>query len=249
MTLFDASAIADGTSEASSAASVRVARALLFQGGASFEGSAGVGHLASATFGGESRFGWNYYVDASAVFTGAATSDAEGSVFVSAKALARASSRFLYNTPLVIQGTSSLSILPVVDRHLRPLRAITLGPKTFRWLQPLQRGDLPVLVCDRHSPLVPYRVTYSLAQLRANGSRQYVGPRGRVPAAGDTGEFYATGRAGEGGQAGQWVIEWTFQRTRDTRPEAAEMCFQVLDAVAACDPRDVLPRKTKFGWS
>jgi hypothetical protein len=205
--------------------------------------------LSSATFQGRSTFNWNYFVDASATFTGSASASADASVRVAVKAIARGSSSFLYNTPLIIQGTSSLSVLPVVDRHLPPLRAIILGPKTFRWLQPLQRGDLPVLVCDRHTPMVPFRVTYSLVQIRSDGSRQHVGPRDRVPAAGDVGEFYATGRAGESGQAGQWLIEWKFQRTPDALPEVAEMRFQVLDAVAVGDPRDQLPRKTKFGWS
>lgn len=249
MTLFDASGTADGTSTASSAASVRVARALTFQGSGSFTGMAGVGHRASATFGGRSSLAWDYVVDAAASFTGEASVAADGSVCVAARALARGSSRFLYNIPFTIQGTSSFWVLPVVDRHLRPLKAITLGPKTFQWLQPLQRGDLPVFLCDRHTPIVPYRVTYSLVNRRADGSRQYVGPRDRVPAAGDTGEFYATGRAGESGQAGQWVIEWTFQRSPDAIPEVAEMRFQVLDAFAVGDPRERLPRKIKFGWS
>jgi hypothetical protein len=249
MTLFDASGTSDGTSTASSAASVWVSCALTFQGSGSFTGLAGVGHLASAYFPGASAFTWNYFVDAASVFTGEASGTADGSARVAVKAYARGSSRFLYNTPFIIQGTSSFWIAPVVDRHLPPLKAITLGPKAFRWLQLLQRGDLPVLVCDRHLPIVPYRVTYNLAQLRPDGSRQYVGPRNRVPAAGDAGEFYATGRAGESGQAGQWLIEWTFQRAPDALPEVAEMRFQVVDAVAAGDPRERLPRKIKFGWS
>jgi hypothetical protein len=249
MTLFDASGAVEGTGAATGAAVVRVARALAFGGSASVTARAGVGQLVSATFHGGSALDWESVVDAVAAFSGASSVEADGSVRVASKAFAHGGSRFLYRTPLVIQGSSFISILPVIDRHLRPLRAITLGPKTFRWLQPLQRGDLSVFVCERHTPLIPFRVTYSLAQVRPDGTRKYVGPRGRVPAAGDVGEFYATGRAGESGQSGQWVIEWTFQRTQQSAGEAAEMRFQVLDAAAVGDPRDRLPRKTKFGWS
>lgn len=249
MTLFDASALVDGSSAASSTGVVRVARSGTFVGSASFVGSAGVGQIVSATFHASSTMVWDYIEDTAAAFSGVATFDANGSVRVAVKAIALGSSRFRYVAPLVMQGTSYISILPVVDRHLRPLRAITLGPKTFRWLQPLQRGDLPVFVCDRHTPVIPYRVTYSLAQVRADGSRKYVGPRDRVPAVGEVGEFYATGQAGQGGQAGQWLIEWQLQRTAQALPEFVEMRFQVLDAVLVGDPRDRLVRKTKFGWS
>lgn len=126
-----------------------------------------------------------------------------------------------------------------------------MGPKTFRWLEPLERGDLPVFVCDRHTPVAPYRVTYSLAQLRADGSKKYVGPQNRVPVAGELGEFYATGRAGESGQSGQWVIEWTLQRTPWSRPQVTEMRFDVVDGAAAgdCAPCSRVVARRKFGWS
>lgn len=249
MTLFDASAAVDATSAASSDAVVRIARAATFNGAGVFDATAGVGQLASATFGGVGRFVWEYAVNASGVFSGGSTAQADGSVRVAVKAVATGSSRFLYIAPLVIQGASYIAVAPVVDRHLRPLRAITLGPKTFRWLQPFQRGDLPVFVCDQHTPMIPYRVTYRLLQVRADGSRKLIGPRDRVPAAGDVGEFYATGQAGQGGQVGQWMIEWQLQRTSQSRPEYVEMRFQVLDAVSVGNPRDLLPRRIKFGWS
>lgn len=250
MTLIDASGTVDGTSAASGAAAiVRTALALGFTGSASFTAGGGVRRASSALFGGGSAFGWRYFIEAAALINGSASLAVTGSVRVAAKGTFLGSSRFFHNTALVIQGSSSLSVTPVVDHHLPPLRAITLGPKTFRWHQPLQRGDLPVFVCDRHTPLVPFRVTFSLVQLRKDGSRRYVGPRGRVPVGGDTGEFYATGRAGESGQAGQWLIEWVIQRTATSVPEVTEMRFQVLDATAVGDPRDRLVRKTKFGWS
>lgn len=249
MALLDASGAADGTSTVTSDAAVRVARAAAFGGSASVVAAAGVGYLSNATFPGTSSLAWKYTLDASATFAGVAASAGNGSVSVAAKALAEGSSRFLYIPPHWFRGTAFITVVPVVDRHLRPLRAITLGPKTFRWLQPLQRGDLPVFVCDGHTPMTPFRVTYSLLQVRADGSRRYVGPRDRVPAAGEVGEFYATGEAGQGGQAGPWLIEWQLQRTAGSRPEFVEMRFRVLDAVAVGVPRDQLPRKTKFGWS
>jgi hypothetical protein len=128
-------------------------------------------------------------------------------------------------------------------------RAITMGPKSFRWLQPLQRGDLSVFVCDDRGAITPVRVAYSLIQLRLDGTRKYVGPQERTPVAGGVGEFYATGRAGESGQPGEWVIEWVYQRTYQSDLQRTEMPFQVLDAVAVGDPREQLERKIKFGWS
>jgi hypothetical protein len=245
----DSSATVNGTSPASAAAIVCIAIALTFQGTASFTGVASVGQLASGTFLGDSTFEWNYFVDTSAVVAGSSDASANGNVRVGARGVVVGTSLFLYNAPLVIQGDSHLSILPVIDHHPPPLRAITLGPKTFRWLQTLQRGDLPVFLSDRHRPMVPFRVTYSLAQIRSDGSRKYVGPRHRLPVAGEVGEFYATGRAGETGQSGQWFIEWSVQRTSQSIPEVTEMRFQVLDAAAVGDPRDLLDRKIKFGWS
>lgn len=249
MALLDASGTADASSMVSSDAAVRVARSLIFDGSTAFVGSAGLVQLTSATARGGSLFRWDYAALASATFAGAAVAEAAGSVRVEAKALARGSSRFFYNVPLEMTGASQLSVVPVVDRQLRPLRGITLGPKTFRWLQPLQRGDLSVLICDRHAPFGPYRVTYSLLQLRPDGSRRYVGVRDRVPASGGLGEFYATGRAGESGQPGQWVIEWRFQRSPDSAAQSVEMPFQVLDTVAGCVDLNGCPRKAKFGWS
>lgn len=249
MAVVDASGTAEGTSTASATEAVFVVCSLAFEGGSFVEAIGGIRQIVSGTFVGESAFAWSYGVDAAATFTGEAFVACDAGVIVEAKALAVGRSRFSYEPPQVIRGWSSFIIRTVVDRHLPSLRATTLGPKSFRWLQPFQRGDLPVLIYDQGLPSVPYRVTYNLAQLRPDGSRRYVGPRERVPASGDTGEFYVTGCAGESGQPGQWVIEWKFQRTPQAAVETAEMRFQVLDAVATADPRERLSRKTKYGWS
>lgn len=249
MAVVDASGTAEGTSAASAVEILLVGCTLGFEGDSFAEATGGLRQIVSGSFVGESAFAWIYEVDVAATFEGVALVACDAGVIVEAKALAVGSGRFTYEPPQVIRGWSSFIIQPVIDRHLPPLRAITLGPKSFRWLQPLQRGDLPVLICDQRVPATPYRVTYSLAQVRPDGSRKYVGPRERVPVPGDTGEFYATGCAGESGQPGQWVIEWKFQRTPQASFETTEMRFQVLDAVAGADPRERLQRKTKYGWS
>lgn len=249
MASFDASASALGTSAASSFALVWVAGSAAFAGFSSFAAQAGVGQLSSVFFSGESSFDWDYFVDASAVVTGISTTSAAPLVAHGARAVFLGTSSFLYSVPFVIQGTSLFSLTPVVDRQRRPIRGITMGPKTFRWLQTLQRGDLSVFICDGRRPVVPVRIAYNLVQFRLDGSRKYVGPRERSPVPGDPGEFYASGRAGEAGQPGNWLVEWVYQRTLQSSVQKTEMRFQVLDAVTVGDPSDTLLRKTKFGWS
>lgn len=249
MAILDASGTVDGTSSASASAAVGKFVAAALGGEGTLAPLGGVAQLSSARFDGDSSFQWEYVLDASALVS--ATSDASVSTVVvhNASASFLGSSEFRDGAPLVSQGTSTFSVLPVVERQLPPIRAITMGPKTFRWLQPLQRGDLSVFLTDRRTPVAPWRITYRLAQLRLNGTRKYVGPQHRVPVAGDLGEFYVTGRAGETGQPGLWVIEWLFQQTCASAVQTAEMPFQVLDAVLVNDPRDLLDRKIKFGWS
>jgi hypothetical protein len=130
-----------------------------------------------------------------------------------------------------------------------PVKAITMGPKVFRWLQLLQRGDLSIFFCDGGGNFSPIAVVYSLYFVRPNGSRQPVGPQHKTPVSGDVGEFYAVGRAGESGQPGNWVIEWKYQRSTVYPVEVVEMPFQVFDAVLTQDPYDVTGRKVKFGWN
>jgi hypothetical protein len=180
---------------------------------------------------------------------GAAVASAGALVALTAMATFEGSSTFQYSIPLVAAGASSMSVVPVVDRHLRPIRAITMGPKTFGWLHLLQRGDLSVFICDGAGPVIPVAIQYRLIQVRLNGSRQALGPQARSPAAGFPGEFYVTGRAGEHGQPGQWIVEWTFRRAWQSTPQIVELPYMVLDAVMAGDGRDVTCRKIKFGWN
>lgn len=249
MTLFDASGVVSGSSTAFSAATVLTFTSAALEGAGGILAAVGVGRLASARFDGVGTLEWAYTQDAAGTFAG--TSLASGSAHVARGAVGvfLGSSRFRHSAPLTIAGSSSMSVVPVVDRHLPPIRAITMGPKTFGWQQVLQRGDLSVFICDAAAPVVPVIISYRLIQVRLNGSRQPVGPRERTPVAGMPGEFYVTGRAGEHGQPGQWIVEWTFQRTRCSAPQVVELPFMVLDAVMATVPGDRTCRKIKFGWN
>lgn len=151
--------------------------------------------------------------------------------------------------PLPIHGTSSLAAHIVVETHLPAIRAVVAPPKTFRYMQVLQRGDLPIYLCDANGPVSPYKITFTLFQQRPDGTSFQVGPQHRTPAEGEVGEFYVTGRAGESGQPGCWHVRWEWQRSFDGAYETKEMEFRVEDAVLAGDPRDVTVRVRKYGWN
>ncbi len=249
MAVVDASGVVSGSSTASGVATVSTFASATFVGMGGVVVTPGVVRLASARFDGVGRLEWAYVKDAAATFSGTSALAGSGLVARYAAGVFLGSSAFQHSAPLRIVGTSSMAVAPVVDRHLPPLRAITMGPKTFGWQQPLQRGDLSVFVCDGTGPVVPSSISYRLMHVRLNGSRQQVGPRTRTPVAGMQGEFYVTGRAGEHGQPGQWIVEWTFQRTGCSTPQVVELPFMVLDAVMAGIPGDVTCRKVKFGWN
>lgn len=249
MTLFDASGTVVGSSTASGLAIVAIVGSATFAGASSFTALGSVNQLVSAFFRGSGALDWDYLIEGSATFAGASSATADALRVSNARASLFGSSSLLYSTPLVVQGASVFALSVVVDVQLPPIKAITMGPKTFRWLQPLQRGDLSVFICEGRSPIVPANIGYNLVQLRFDGTWKYVGPQNRSPVAGEVGEFYATGRAGEAGQPGQWLIEWVYQRTLQSTAQVRVMPFQVLDAVAVGDPRETLQRKIKFGWS
>lgn len=158
-------------------------------------------------------------------------------------------SRLTWSYPYPIHGISSMAGVIEVQCHFPPINAIVAEPKTFRYMQLLQRGDLPVYISNAAGPVTPVRVTYTMYQLRPDGSRKQVGPSGRTPVKGVVGEFYATGRAGELGQPGSWILRWEWQRTYQSVIQYKEMCFQVFDAVLAADSRDVTVRCKKYGWN
>lgn len=238
-----------GTSTASADAVRRVLGAASFTGASSFAGQGVSIQLTSAVYQGSSAFSWDYIADAAATALGASTSSASAVAAVGTGGIFQGGSSFLYSELIPIQGASFLAVTEVVDVQFPPVKAVTMGPKTFLWLQTMQRGDLSVFIHDGRNAIRPVKVAYNLAQLRPDGSRKYVGPQYRAPVSGSLGEFYATGRAGESGQPGRWVIEWLFQRAPHSDVQIVEMHFQVLDAAAVGDPREQLDRKIKYGWS
>lgn len=86
------------------------------------------------------------------------------------------------------------------------------SPGVFKCGYLFQRGDLPIYIVDRvNSPFSPYSVKYTLIYQTSSQELLKVFPCNRMPVQADIGEYYATGYAGEGGQPGQWYIEWTLQ--------------------------------------
>lgn len=94
------------------------------------------------------------------------------------------------------------------------------SPGVFKCGHLFQRGDLPIYIVDgAGSPFSPYSIKYTL--LYHPKPREHHGPHcshlikvfpcHRMPVQADIGEYYATGYAGEGGQSGQWYVEWVFQ--------------------------------------
>lgn len=158
-------------------------------------------------------------------------------------------SRLLWSAPRPIHGKTILSAFVVVETIAPAIKAIVAPPKCFRYLQLLQRGDLPIYISDRAGPVSPFRVTFTMFQVRPNGTKFQVGPAHRTPAAGVVGEYYVTGHAGEQGQPGDWIVRWEYQRSFDGAFQTKEMEFRVLDAVLANDPRDVTVRVQKYGWN
>jgi hypothetical protein len=107
------------------------------------------------------------------------------------------------------------------------------SPGVFRCGQPFQRGDLPIYVVDGvGNPMDPHRIRYSLSyhpKHEHNRDRHMVGPRERTPVKADLGEYYATGYSGEGGQPGQWYINWVIQEYFEGPLTIQEFGFIVYD--------------------
>lgn len=152
-----------------------------------------------------------------------------------------------YPRPMV--GKTVIASHVVVTTVEPAIRAVVAPPKCFRYHQGLQRGDLSIFISVRAGPLSPYKVTYTMFQLRPSGSRFQVGPAHRTPSSGSVGEYYATGRAGDAGQPGDWIIRWEYQRSFGGAFQTKEQEFRVLDAVLANDPKDSTVRIRKYGWN
>lgn len=218
-------------------------------GGSSTTAEAGVLRLSSGTTSGSGTLDWDYFVNGAGQSNGQATVSGAGFRTVIARGRIIGTGSLLWSVPLPIYGKATMVGEPVVDHHLPAVRAIVAPPKSFRYLQLLQRGDLPIYICDSSGPVSPVWVGFTMYQVLPCGARKRVGPFQRTPAKGLVGEFYATGRAGETGQPGNWVIVWEWRHNFNGVLQNKEMEFQVLDAVAAADPRDVTVRCRKYGWN
>lgn len=120
------------------------------------------------------------------------------------------------------------------------------GP--FKWEESFQVGDLSLFVRDSVGSVNPNAVSYTLYWIR-NGVPYQAGPANRVPARGPSvGQFYVTGRVGDFGQPGDWMVRWYYQRFLFSETNVVEYRFVVQDALAAADPRDSTVRVLKYGW-
>jgi len=227
---------------------------LISNQGATFEGTSsasavgGINHIATAHFQGSSNMEWDFIREASGTFSGTSSVSVTSYTIKTSSAVFQGTSEVVFSTFLVAMGTSYLSMTPQI---LSPAtRAITMGPKTFRWKQLLQRGDISIYLCTgTGGNFDPIFVNYSMYYLRPDGSRLPIGAQHQEPVRGGVGEYYVAGRAGNGGQPGCWIVVWKYQRSTSHPLEVVEMEFQVLDAVLAQDPFDITERKVKFGWN
>lgn len=251
-------AVVDGSGSAMGSATV-LGTAVLFatyyvscsvSGDSESTASSGVLRLSSAEALGQGSLSWDYLVDGAGQANGQTTITGAGLRVISSRGWIKGVGQFLWSgAPLPIFGQAFVVGTPVVDRHLPAIRAIVAPPKSFRYLQLLQRGDLPIYLCDSTGPVSPVWVGFTMYQVLPCGARKRVGPFQRTPVKGTVGEFYAVGRAGESGQPGNWVIVWEWRHYFNGVTQSKEMTFQVIDAVAAADPRDMTVRCRKYGWN
>lgn len=108
----------------------------------------------------------------------------------------------------------------------------------FVWGHVFQRGDLPLFVTDfSGNPVGPYKVTYTMYFHPSNAACGFrVGPEDRTPVNVGTGEYYATGIAGQCGQPGTWCVVWKVQEVFEGPVISDKFCFQVFDASQYCPP-------------
>lgn len=239
-----------GTSTASGASTSSYRVGCSVSGGSAAAAAGGTLVLASGTALGVGTLEWDYFVNGAGQSNGVATVTGAGFRTLIVRGRVVGVGRLLWTgAPLPIYGHARVVGNPVVDHHLPAVRAIVAPPRGFRYLQLLQRGDLPIYICNNAGPVSPVWVGFTMYQVLPCGARKRVGPFHRTPVKGLVGEFYAVGRAGESGQPGNWVIEWEWRQNFGGAIQRKEMEFQVLDAVAAADPRDVTVRCRKFGWS
>lgn len=241
---------AAGTSSASGLVYITHGAAGTAAGVATTAGTAGSEFIVSGLVHGQATVSGDVTTPAAGTAAGQATVPPATAVrMVSVKGAVVGTSQLFWSYPLPMRGTSSMAAHVEIETHLPAIRAVVAPPKTFRYMQVLQRGDLPVYLCDKRGPVSPHGVSFTLYQRRPDGSQFQVGPMARAPAEGEVGEYYVTGRAGESGQPGCWLVRWEWQRSFDGATQTKDMEFRVEDAVLAADPRDTTVRYRKYGWN
>lgn len=108
-------------------------------------------------------------------------------------------------------------------------------------MQAFERGDLGIRLTDEHgNPYNPVRIWYTMYQPLPGGlSLRQIGPERQTPVQGSVGEFYVTGRAGELGQPGEWLIRWTYQKAIGSEVRTMGVSFHVTVNTGNCH---------KYGW-
>lgn len=241
---------ASGTSTATATATMLVGIAETVAGSSTVTGAAALNQIVTGQVAGQATVSGDLTTPAAGTAVGQATVSQLNPIRIrNFTGRVAGTSRMVWSYPRPMVGHATVVGHVVVETHLPPVNAIVAPPKSFRWLQTLQRGDLPVYLSDKNGPISPHLVFYTMYQKRPNDTRFQVGPTKRAPVPGTVGEYYATGRAGEQGQPGNWVIRWVFQRSFDGALQTEEMDFRVLDAVLAEDPLDATVRIRKYGWS
>ena len=216
-------------------------------GTSSFSGVLGLDMIFTGITGGSGELIYSPYVDFDGQIDGVGDISGDPYYVVGFSGSISGTSDFQISYPLPIHGTSSFSgILEIISHTV--YGATTCPSKCFRYMEFFQREDLAIYIRNAAGPVSPVRVVYTLYQKRPDGTRFQVGPS-RLPVSGDVGEYYATGRAGELGQPGDWVIVWEYQESRQVKPQYKEMTFRVSDAVMADSPQDTTVRCRKYGWS
>lgn len=154
--------------------------------------------------------------------------------------------------PVPVHGRTTLSqALLTVDKVAPAIHACTCDPgKVFHWLHEFSRNDLTLFLTDpaRNARISPFEVTFTLFRI-VNGFPIQAGPANRRPVMQDVGEYYATGKAGEFGQPGDWQIRWTIRRSFNDTTVNETQSFRVVDVISDPIPGDPTCRQTKYGWS
>jgi hypothetical protein len=232
------------------------AAAVIYNVSASVQGeatvTASVGRIQIVT--GQLQGSGTLEADLTTTVAGTATGSSlmTGSAFrtINAKGLILGRGEFKWvGAPLPVYGSSTMVGFPIVESRAPAVWAVVCSPKQFRYRQLLQRGDLPIFICDRAGPVSPVWVRYTMYHILRCGARRRIGPARRVPVSGKVGEFYVSGRAGDLGQPGSWLVLWEWRYGHTSATQSKEMQFEVLDAVLADCPRDTTVRHRKYGWS